>query len=198
MKHPGHRNRLSLWNKLSSHRYFIVFSLLAVPILAALACNMPAAVNSATIKNMTLDQALAVSPRDDRPEILKRMGPPDAFRITFTTLNSTAVRYEEWSYFDDQTCFNFMDGTLVSTDKLEPLPDGSIFASYYNPQSFQADMSLDAVKNLLTDQQLSEVDPDQVAVPGGSVMAGRQILLAFDQGQLVYVETLALAPQVNQ
>ncbi|MGA2505364.1 MAG: hypothetical protein ABSG01_14875 [Anaerolineales bacterium] len=147
---------------------------------------------------MTLDQSLAVAPRDDRPEILARMGRPDSFRITFETLNSKGVRYEEWSYFDDQTCLDFMDGTLVSTVKLDPLPDGSIFASDFDPQSFQAGMSVDEVKALLPDQQFMEVDAADVGVPGGSVMAGERILLGFDQGQLVYVETFALSPQVNQ
>jgi hypothetical protein len=185
-------------NKLSTHRYFIWFSVLALLILVGLACNLPSALNRGSKINMTLDQSLAVAPRDDRPEILARMGRPDSFRITFETLNSKGVRYEEWSYFDDQTCLDFMDGTLVSTVKLDPLPDGSIFASDFDPQSFQAGMSVDEVKALLPDQQFMEVDAADVGVPGGSVMAGERILLGFDQGQLVYVETFALSPQVNQ
>ena len=54
------------------------------------------------------------------------------------------------------------------------------------------------MKALLPDQQFMEVDAADVGVPGGSVMAGERILLGFDQGQLVYVETFALSPQVNQ
>ena len=198
MRHPIWSTSRSVLNKLSSHRCFIWFSVLALLILVGLACSLPTALNPASTKNMSLDQALAVVPRDDRPEILASMGRPDAFRITFETLNSTVVRYEEWSYFDDQTCLDFMDGTLVSTIKLDPLPDGSIFASDIDPQSFRADMSADDVKALFPDQQLLEVDATQVGLPGGVVLAGQRILFGFGQGQLVYVETFALTPGVPQ
>jgi hypothetical protein len=184
-------------NKLCSHQYFIWVSIIALVLLIGIACNLPSGLNTVSQESMTLDQALAVPPRDDRPEILGQMGQPDAFRITFETLNSSRVRYEEWSYFDDQTRLDFMDGTLVATVQLDPLPDGSIFASDFDPQSFQAKMSVEDVKALFPDQQLLEVDATQVGVPGGLVMAGQRILIGFDQGQLVYVETLALTPQVN-
>jgi len=91
-----------------------------------------------------------------------------------------------------------MNGTLVSTEKLDPLPDRSIFASEYDPQSFQAGMSVQAVTSLVGDTQLVQLDTTDEGGPGGLVMAGQQILFGFDQGQLVYVETLALTPQVNQ
>ena len=185
-------------HKRSSHRFLIWITFLAVLILAGLACNLPSLTNSTSTKSMTLDQALAVTPRDDRPEILKRMGRPDAFKITFETLGSKVVRYEQWSYFDDQACMDFMNGTLVSTEKLDPLPDGSIFASEYNPQSFQAGMSPQDVTSLMGDTQLAQLDTADEGVTGGLVMAGQQILLGFDQGQLVYVETLVLTTQVNQ
>lgn len=185
-------------HKRSSHRFLIWVTILAVLILTVLACNMPSLTHPAAISNMTLDQALAVTPRDDRPEILKRMGRPDTFKITFETLNLKVVRYEQWSYFDDQTCMDFMNGTLVSTEKLDPLPDGSIFASEYDPQSFQAGMSPQDVTTLMGDTQLTQLDTADEGVTGGLVMAGQQILLGFDQGQLVYVETLVLTPQVNQ
>jgi hypothetical protein len=184
-------------NDLFSHRGLFWISILALLILLGLACTLPSALNPASKLNMSLDQSLAVPPRDDRPEILKSMGQPDSFRITFETLNSKEVRYEEWSYFDDQTCLDFMDGTLVSTVKLDPLPDGSIFASDIDPQRFKATMSLDDVKALFPDQQLLAVDATQVGVPGGTVLAGQRILFGFDQGQLVYVETFALTPQVT-
>jgi hypothetical protein len=187
-----------LAHKRSLHHFLIWIMPLAVLILAGLACNLPSKANPASIRGMTLSQALAVTPRDDRPEILKRMGRPDAFKLTFATLDSKVVRYEQWSYFDDQACLDFMNGTLVSTEKLDPLPDGSIFASEYDPQSFQAGMSVQAVSTLVGNSQLVQLDTADEGVPGGLVMAGQQILFGFNQGQLVYVETLALTPQVNQ
>ena len=186
-------------HKRSSHRFLIWITILAVLALAVLACNLPSRTNPAATSSMTLDQALAVTPRDDRPEILKRMGQPDAFKITFETLDSKVVRYEQWSYFDYQTCLDFMNGTLPSTEQLDPLPNGSIFAPEYDPQSFQAGMSPQQVTSLVGDDtQLTQIDTAEEGVTGGLVMAGQQILLGFDQGQLVYVETLVLTPQVNQ
>ena len=68
--------------------------LLSVLIMVGLACNLPSLANPASIRNMTLAQALAVTSRDDRQEILKRMGRPDTFKLTFATLDSKVVRYE--------------------------------------------------------------------------------------------------------
>jgi len=176
-------------------------SLLLALVMVYLACNLPTALGlkmpgSATAAPpMSLQEALAVSPRDDRPEILKQMGHPDAFRIIFEDLDSQTVRREEWSYFDDQTRFDFIDGTLVDTVRIVPTPNGTIFASYYDPSAFQAYMTLDQVQASLPDQKLLQVDASQAGVPGGLVVAGNQILMGFDQGQLVYVETLVLTPE---
>jgi hypothetical protein len=144
---------------------------------------------------MSLQQALAVTPRDDRPEILKQMGHPDAFRILFEDLGSQTVRREEWSYFDNQTRFDFIDGTLVDTARIAPAPNGTILASYYDPSDFQAYMSFDQVQALFPDEKLLQVDASQAGVPGGLVVAGTQIIMGFDQDQLVYVETLVLTPE---
>jgi hypothetical protein len=178
----------------------IGISLLLALILVSLACNLPSALGvktpaSATATpSMSLQEALAVTPRDDRPEILKQMGHPDAFRIIFEDLDSHTVRREEWSYFDEQTRFDFIEGTLVDTVRIVPTPNGTIFASYYDPSDFTAYMSLDQVQALLSDQKLLQVDASQAGVPGGLVVTGNQILMGFDQGQLVYVETLVLTP----
>jgi hypothetical protein len=50
---------------------------------------------------------------------------------------------------------------------------------------------------MFPDQQLLEVDASEVGVPGGLVIAGPRVLFGFDQGQLVYIETFVLTPQVN-
>jgi hypothetical protein len=188
----------SFLHDVYKHRTVAWFFILAALMFVGAACSPSSNTNLVTKKNMTLDQALAITPRDDRPEILQQMGPPDAFRLTFETLNDQAVRYEEWSYFDDQTSLVFVDGTLTSTVSIEPLPDGSIYASYYDPQSFQEGMTSGGVKSLLADQELFEVSTDEIGQPGGLILAGRQILFGFDQDQLVYVETLALTPEEAQ
>lgn len=195
-----------------SHRGKIPFSFILggiclLLILTIAGCNLPLLKNSSpgtdisansALSGMSLEQALAVTPRDDRPAILDQMGPPDAFRITFETLNSQIVRQEEWSYFDDQTELDFVDGTLVSTQKIESVPDGTIFASVYDPLAFTAGMSLEETQSIMPGQTLAMVDLKDNGVPDGVAAFGEQILLGFDQGRLVYVETLVMVPEVTQ
>lgn len=147
---------------------------------------------------MTLNQALAVQTRDDRPGILDQMGPPDSFKITIEILNSQVVRQEEWSYYDDQTRFDFVDGTLIATAQIETVPSGAVFASLYDPLAFQAGMTFTTVQGLLEGQTLAVISLADQGVPNGTAAFGSQILLGFDNGQLVYVETLVITPEAAQ
>ena len=181
----------------------IFFTLLAV---LALSCNFPVSFNpfldqgdlaASLTKEMSLDQALALTPEDNRPGIVDQLGPPEAFTLVFEQLNGKTVRHEEWSYFDDRTRIDFMDGTVLWTVEIEALPEATIFASYYDPQSFTAGMTIAEVEDVLSGQELARVDTTDNGIPGGLLLAGDQILLGFDQGQLVYVQTFPLAPEVN-
>jgi len=145
-------------------------------------------------EQMTLEEALAVPPEDRRPTVLEEMGAPDTFTIQFQELEGETVRFESWSYFDFQNRFDFVDGELLWTAELEPLPDGSLFPHYYHPADFQVGMTVDEVRELLGGVELLEIDLAEGDIPGGLGMVGDQILLGFDQGGLVYVETLALSP----
>ena len=145
-------------------------------------------------EEMTLEEALQVTPEDRRPTVLEEMGAPDTFTIHFQTLEGETVRFESWSYFDFQSRFDFVDGELLWTADLEPLPDGSLFPHYYQPDDFQAGMTVDEVRDQLDGKELLEIDLAEGDISGGLGLVGDQILLGFDQGQLVYVETLALSP----
>ncbi len=183
--------------------------------LLFLACNLPGAARLASPpgtqgspgvpgggtapddldKAMTLDQALAIQQTDSRPQVLQQMGQPDAFEITYAELNGKPVREEEWSYFDDQKRFDFVNGALLWTVNIDPMPDFSLNAAVYDPLSFTDGMSTAEAQALLKGQQLSEFDLADYAVPGGQALAGDQILLGFDGGKLVYVRTFELAPE---
>ncbi len=174
--------------------------------LIVLSCNLPAGINPFTPQedlgaslenNMSLEAALAFPAEDNRPGILEQMGPPDAFTLSFEELNGQMVRQEEWSYFDDLTRMDFVDGTLLWTLRIEALPDASLYASYYDPQSFTEGISLAQVQALLPNQDLVEIDTSDQGIPGGQLVAGDQILLGFDQDRLVYVQTFPLMPEVN-
>jgi len=143
---------------------------------------------------MTLEEALQVEAEDARPEVQRLMGRPDSFTLEWQDLEGQQVRWEEWSYFDQGTRFDFLDGELVWTIDIEPAPDGSLFAHFYDPLEFEEAMSLEAVQSLLGDQALDELPLDEADLPGGLILVGDQILLGFDGGKLVSAQTLVLAP----
>ncbi len=75
---------------------------------------------------MSLEAALAIEVEDRRNEVLRLLGAPDAFTLVFEELQGQVVRSEQWSYLDFESRFDFVDGELLSTVDLEPVPDGSI------------------------------------------------------------------------
>lgn len=178
---------------LSLRRLFPLF--LIFIIIPLLGCNLLNRIGSgAGGDEMTLEEALEIEPQDNRPTVFEEMGPPDAFTLKFQELEGQSVRWETWSYFDFNTLFEFIDGELLWTIDLEPVPDGSIYAHFYEPGQFQAGMSAADVQNLLWDQELLEIDLAALDLEGSLALAGDQILLAFENDQLVYVETVILSP----
>ena len=168
--------------------------------LAALACNLPGTTSEGTAPpssaetEMTLDEALDVPPEDSRPEVLRLMGPPDAFSLQWQDLEGTLVRWEEWSYFDAAARFDFLDGELVWTGDLDPAVDGAIFAHAYSPMDFDPTMTIDDVRSMFPEQTFEEASLAEADIPAGVVLAGDQVLLGFENGLLVYVQTFALNP----
>jgi len=166
-------------------------------LFAALACNLsPSAPSEEPLSQseMTLAEALEVPPLDRRPEVLRLMGLPDSITITWQDLEGQQVRLEEWSYFDSQTRFDFVDGELAWTIDIDPAPDGTLFAHQYDPLDFDATMTVEDVRALLAGQELVEESLAEAEAPGGLALMGDQILLGFDGGRLVFVQTFALGP----
>jgi hypothetical protein len=182
--------------------------LIAVVLLGAvlaLGCNLvggpaPTAepTSSPSTEGMSLTAALAIPPDDGRPTVLTTLGPPDAFSLRFDELEGQSVRWETWSYFDFGTRFDFVDGELLWTVALEPVPDGAIYAHFYEPDDFQAGMTIAQTKALLDDQVLDEIDLSDVDLEGGVALAGDQILLGFQDDRLVFVETVILAASMGE
>lgn len=163
-------------------------------------CNYPGLKRPSTASGsppggeLSLAEALAVTPEDRRPAILAEMGAPDAFSISFDTLNGQVLRSESWSYFDYGQRLDFIDGELLWTVELEPLPDGALYAHFYTPEDFSGLMSSADGRELLAGQAIQAIDLAEGGAQGGLLLAGDQILLGFEQDRLVYVETLVLAP----
>jgi hypothetical protein len=176
---------------------------------AAFACNMPvifgtgdsyesAALSTAEAiydeAGMTLDEALEGASDDQRPRTLDLLGAPDAFALQWQELNGQTVRWEEWSYFDFESRFDFVDGELLWTMDIDPAADGSIYAHAFSPLDFEAGMSVAEVQAMLPDISMARMPLEEADIPGGLMLAGDQILLGFDQDELVYVQTFILSP----
>ena len=183
----------------SLRRLFPLF--LIIIIIPLLGCNLlnrigggGDVVDDAAGDEMSLEEALEVTPLDSRPTVIEEMGPPDAFSITFSELEGETVRWESWSYFDLTSQFDFIDGELIWAIDLEPVVDGSFYAHWYNPLDFRAGMSVTEVTALFPDIKFGEIDTTALDVEGSLALAGEQILLGFDNDKLVYVETFILSP----
>lgn len=146
-------------------------------------------------KAMPIDTALAILPEDNRPQLLQEMGQPDIFEIDFAQIHGKPVREEKWSYFRDNVRFDFVDGSLLYTETLQAVPDFSINASVYDPMDFKPGMSHADVQQVLSGQTLTPMDLADYGAPAGQLYFGSQILLGFDNGQLVYVRTFELSPE---
>ena len=145
-------------------------------------------------KSMTIEEAMAVEIEDRRTTVLAEMGLPDAFSIRFDILEGEVVRWESWSYFDFGNCFEFLDGELLWTVELEPVPDSTLYAHLYSPFDFQPHTSKNEILAYFNGRPFEEISLSDQGIENGLLLIGDQIMLGFEQDKLVYVETLILEP----
>jgi len=153
-------------------------------------------------QEMTLEEALAEPVVDDRPLVLNYLGRPDAFDISVVEVEGGQVRLESWRYFYFGTRIDFVDGEAVWTYDLEPVPEGTIFAAWYDPLTFESGMGVQEASQLIASSSPAGAEPESLSLAEGGeglengvMLVGDQILLGFDGDQLVYVETVALFPE---
>ena len=185
-----------------------------VPLLvlftAALACNLPALQQPTPLRPAgagaadptDLQAALDAERVDDRPEVLARLGRPDAFDISLVEVEGGQVRLESWRYYQYGTRVDFVDGEAVLTAEIEPLPDGTIFAAWYDPLAFSAGMTAAEASEVAgaaspagTIPTVMDLAEGGEELAGGTALVGDQILIGLYQDQVVYVETVALMPE---
>lgn len=129
---------------------------------------------------VSLEEALTIDNDDQRGQILAQMGPPDAFTLRWHQLEGQMVRWEEWSYFDFQSRFDFVDGELLWTLEIDPAPDGSFYAHDFDPLQFRAGQNRNQVLAALPDLEWQEISLAEADIPDGEFLTADQILLAFD------------------
>ena len=149
-----------------------------------------------------LETALAAETVDDRPGVLDYLGPPDAFDIAIVQVEGGTVRRESWRYYQYATRVDFVDGEAVLTMEIEPMPEGTLFAAWYDPLAFEQGMTGAEVASVAAAASPAGMEPEFIDLSedgedlaGGTVLAGDQILMGLHEDRLVYVETVALVPE---
>ncbi|MEA3503395.1 MAG: hypothetical protein U9R47_11505 [Actinomycetota bacterium] len=135
---------------------------------------------------------------DRRPGILAELGGPDAFVVTVDEVDDTVVRLESWRYYETATQIDFIDGEVLWSVAIDSLPDGTLYPLWYDPAEFTMLTSMEEVLSVLDDVALTEIDPGEEAMPDTVLLAGDQLLLAFTDDKLVYVETYPLSPEESE
>ncbi len=148
-----------------------------------------------------LAAALAAAVVDDRPEVLATLGRPDAFDISFVAVEGGQVRMESWRYYQYATRVDFVDGEAVWTMEIEPTPERTLFAAWYDPLAFEAGMSAAEAAQVIAAASPAGEAPERIdlaaggeELAGGSALVGDQIVVGLQEDRVVYVETVALFP----
>jgi hypothetical protein len=149
-----------------------------------------------------LELALAVPLPDERPAILENLGRPDEFDISIVQVEGGQVRLESWRYYGLGTRVDFADGAVVWTIDLEPAAEGTFFPAWYDPTQFETDMTIEEATSQLTSASPAGTFPEKIDLSAGGeelagtvLVVGDQITVGFQDGRLVYVETLGVTMQ---
>jgi len=144
-----------------------------------------------------LQLALAVPLPDERAQILEDLGRPDEFDISILQVEGGQIRLETWRYYGFGTRVDFVDGAIVWTVDLEPVPKDSVFPAWYDPTAFESGMTVDEASALAASASPAGTVPQRIDLSeggedmtGGEMLLGDQITLGFEDDGLVYVETL--------
>lgn len=178
---------------------------LTIPVLGLLllSCNLTNLLlgEEIDLAQGIINEAMTAGLTDDRPGVMEELGRPDAFDISIAQIEGGEVRMESWRYFQYGTRVDFVDGEAVWTMEIDPVPEGTIFAAWYDPLAFEAGMSVEEVSAMVEEASPAGMVPVYIDIAqggedlaGGLILAGDQILLGLENGRLVYVETLASVP----
>ena len=134
-------------------------------------------------------------PRDDRGTILSELGNPDAFSLSFDQdRDGVLYRVETWSYADAGIALTFVDGVLINDESLQTWSEELIlWPVQYDPLAFEAGMTPRQVQRLIGQRDLVALEVPAELGENMVLYAGDQIILGFTEGELEYVETLAIS-----
>jgi len=146
----------------------------------------------------------AVQLSADQKQVVEEFGPPESFRLIVSkeTLNGKkkVVRIEVWNYYRLKSRVTFIDGKYEKDEEIEDVPDWTLLPIIYRPEQFANEMSLEEVKKkIIGDRHYEKLDVPADILPGTrlTVIGFEQIMMGFDHGKLVYVETVPLFPKMG-
>jgi hypothetical protein len=148
---------------------------------------------------LSLEESLAAPVKDDRQDIFQLLGQPDAFDISIIQVEGGQVRLESWRYYEFAVRIDFVNGEAVWIVDIETVPSDTILPAWYDPLDFESGMSISDLTRVISTSSPAGAEPEVIALEGageelseGLLLVGDQILLGFENEQLVYVETIAL------
>jgi hypothetical protein len=135
----------------------------------------------------------------EREQIRSLIGSPDTFTITFERSGEAGdgalIRYETWFYYDLGTAYEFADGALIDAMPMT-LPTGPTILPpvRYDPALFERATTWAEITVLLLDPASFEpIELEAEYEVPLTFYAGEQLIVAFDDEGLFYVETVALS-----
>lgn len=149
-----------------------------------------------------LREALAAEVEDHRPEVYAYLGRPDAFDIAIVEVEGVLVRMESWRYYQYGTQVDFVDGNALWVIEIDPMPEDTLFAAWYNPMDFYDGITGTAAIKIATKASPANMEPQIIDLAeggedlvGGFALVGDQIVIGLYEDQVIYIETMALVPE---
>jgi hypothetical protein len=146
--------------------------------------------------------ALEVPLPDERGQVLERLGRPDEFDISVVQIEGGQVRLETWSYHSLGMRVDFADGAIAWTVGIEPASERTVFPAWYDPTAFETGMTIAEASALASAASPAGTVPMRIDLAeggddlaGGEMLLGDQIMLGFQDGSLVFVETVGATLQ---
>lgn len=133
-------------------------------------------------------------------DLVSSQGYPEAFIILFyeeEALDGSLeiVRLETWNYYTSGESYTFLNGELNSNDRLEVGALGSLVVLPYVPEQFSARMTLDDVLGAAGVEEFVEVPLEKEFLEGGDLYYAESLAFGLVDGELRYLEALALVEE---
>jgi len=149
-------------------------------------------------KRVTLDTPPTASWREyelsgDQHQWIDRVGYPDSFQMMFfqEDVNGSlqTFRLESWDYFNDSVRLAFLNGSLISEERVE-FDVGTVVENPYRPEGFTAFMSLDQVLVATGIEDYIVAPTERELVDNAETYFADRLVFGLVDGELVYVETI--------